>query len=52
MSGGIHLQPELEQIWRYTWMPKSSEIRDAFRDRDRACSEMDFEAMIMRTWRP
>jgi hypothetical protein len=35
-----------ELVWRCTWRPRSSELRDALGGRDRASLEMDLEAEI------
>jgi len=41
----MHLEAVIERIWRYTWRPRSSELRDALRNHDRARLQMDL-------WRP
>jgi len=48
----MHLEVVIERMWRHTWRPRSSELIDALRDRDRAGLEMHLEAMAVRTWRP
>jgi len=35
-----------ERVWRCTWKPRSSELRDTLRGHDRASLEMHFEAEI------
>ena len=50
----MHLEAVIERVWRCTWRPRLSELRDALggRDRrDRASLEMHFEAVIERVWR-
>jgi len=42
----------MERIWRCTWRPGSSELRDALQNLDRASLEIYMEAIIVRTWRP
>jgi len=41
-----------KQVWRCTWRPRSSELRDALGGQDRVNSEIHLEAVIVRTWRP
>jgi len=48
----VNLEPVIEHFWRYTWRRWSSELRDALRDGDQASLEIDFEALIVRTWWP
>jgi len=52
----IYLEAAIELVWRCTWRPRSSELRDALGGRDRSSLEMHWEAEIERvwgcTWRP
>jgi len=47
----MHMKAVIERVWRYTWRPWSSELRDALRSCDRASVEMHLQAMIERDWR-
>jgi hypothetical protein len=59
----MHLEAVIERVWRCTWRPSSSELRDAVGGRDqvelrdalggcdRASWEMHLEAMVGRDWR-
>jgi hypothetical protein len=40
------LEAVIERIWRCTYSPRSSELRDALAGRDRASLEMHLEAVI------
>jgi len=42
----MHSEAVIERVWRCTWRPRSSELRDALGDRDRASLDMHLEAMI------
>ena len=49
MNSEMHSQAVIVQVWRCTWRPKLSELRDALGGRDRryrASLEMHFEAVI------
>jgi len=50
--GGANLEVVIVSIWRFTWRPRLSELRDALRDRDQASSEIHMEAKIMWTCGP
>jgi hypothetical protein len=47
----IYLKAVIELIWRCTWRPRLSELRDALGRRDRSSLEMHWEAVIERVWR-
>jgi len=47
----IYLEAIIELVWRCTWRPRSSELRDALGGRDRSSLEMHWEAVIERVWR-
>jgi len=47
----IYLEAMIELVWRCTWRPRSSELRDALGGRDRSSLEMHWEAVIERVWR-
>jgi len=47
----IYIEAAIELVWRCTWKPRSSELRDALGGRDRASLEMHLDAVIVRTWR-
>jgi len=36
----------IERVWRCTWRPRSSELRDALGGRDRATLDMHLDAVI------
>jgi hypothetical protein len=38
-------------VWRCTWRPRSSELRNALGGRDRSSWEMHWEAVIEGVWR-
>jgi len=46
VNSEIHSEAVIEWVWRCTWRPKSSELRDALGGRDRASSEMHVEARV------
>jgi len=46
----IYLEAVIELVWRCTWRPRSSELRDALGGRDGGNSEMHLEAVIERVW--
>ena len=46
VNSEIHSEAVIERVWRWTWRPRSSELRDALRGRDRASSAMHLEARI------
>jgi len=52
----MHWEAVIEQVWRYTWRPRWSELRDAPGGRHGVNSELNLEAVIDRlwgcTWRP
>jgi len=48
----MHLEAEIERVWRCTWRLRSSELRDALGGRDQASLEMHLEGMIVRTCKP
>ena len=52
----MHLEAVIERVWRCTWRPRSSELRDALRGRNQSSLEMHWEAVIEQvwtcTWRP
>jgi hypothetical protein len=47
----IYLEAVIKLVWRCTWRPRSSELRDALGGRDRWSLEMHWEAAIERVWR-
>jgi len=47
----MYWEAVLKRVWRYTWMPRSSELRDALGGGDRASVEMHWEAVIEWGWR-
>ena len=47
----IYLEAVIELLWRCTWRPRSTELRDAIGGRDRSSLEMHWEAVIERVWR-
>jgi len=47
----MHREAMIEQVWRWTLRPWSSEVGDAIGDRDWLNSEMHWEAIIERDWR-
>jgi len=51
----MHLEAEIERVWRCTWRPTSSELRDALGGRNRmsleAIDRANLEAVIKRVWR-
>jgi len=47
----IYLKAAIELVWRCTWRPRSSELRDALGGRDRSSVEMHWEAVIEPVWR-
>ena len=51
MNSEMHLEAVIERVWRCTWRPGLSELRDAFGGRDRVNSEVHLEAVIERVWR-
>jgi hypothetical protein len=42
----MHLEVMIERVWRFTWRPRLSELRDALGGRDRSSLEMHWEAVI------
>jgi len=42
----MHSEAVIERVWRCTWRPRSSELRDALGGRDRASLDMHLEAVI------
>jgi len=46
----MHFEAMIERVWRCTWRPRSSELRDALGGRDRASLEMQLETVIERDW--
>ena len=46
MNSGMHLEAVFEQVWRCTWRPRLSELRDALGGRNQASLEMHLEAEI------
>ena len=56
MSLEMQFKAVIEQVWRCTWSPRLSELRDAPGGCDRASLEMHIEAVIQLvlrcTWRP
>jgi hypothetical protein len=54
VNSEMHSEAVIERVWRCTWWPRLSELRDALggrHRRDRASLEMHFEAVIERVWR-
>jgi len=51
VNSEIHLEAMIEQVWRCTWRPRLSELRDALGGRDRASWGIHFEPVIERGWR-
>jgi len=47
----VYMEAVIEQVWRCSWRPGSSELRDALRGRDRASIDMNWEATTERGWR-
>jgi len=47
----IYLEAMIERVWRCTWRPRLSELRDAQGGHDRARLEMHFQVVIERVWR-
>jgi len=47
----IYLDSAIELVWRCTWKPWSSELRDALGAHDRSSYEMHWEAVIVPIWR-
>jgi len=47
----IYLEAVIDPVWRCTWRPRSSELREALGGRDQASLGMDWEAVIERVWR-
>jgi hypothetical protein len=47
----IYLEAKIELVWRCTWRPRSSELRDALGGRNRSSLELHWEAVIERLWR-
>jgi len=41
----MHFEAKIERVWRCTWRPRSSELRDALSGYDRARLEEDLEAV-------
>jgi hypothetical protein len=41
----MHLEAEIERVWRWTWRPRSSELRDALGGHDRSRLEELLEAV-------
>jgi len=51
VNSEMHSEAVIERVWRCTWRPRLSELRDALGGRDRrdqASLEMHFEAVIER----
>ena len=52
----IYIEAVIELVWRCTWRPRTSELREALGGRERSSLEMHWEAVIERvltcTWRP
>jgi hypothetical protein len=46
----IYLEAVIDLVWRCTWRPRWSELRDALGGRDLASLHMHLEAMIGRVW--
>jgi hypothetical protein len=46
VNSEMHFEAVIELVWRCTWRPKSSELRDALGGRDRSSVEMHWEAKI------
>ena len=47
----MHWEAMIERVWRCTWRPRLSELRDALGGRDRASLDMHMEAGIECTQR-
>jgi len=43
----VNLETVIGRVWRCTWMPRLSELRDAFGGRDGVSLEMHLEAVIV-----
>jgi len=48
----VNLQTVIEQVWRYTWRPGSSDFGDALGGHDRANLQAIIERVWRYTWRP
>jgi len=46
VNSEIHSEAVIERVWRCTWRPRSSELRDALGGRDRSSLEMCWEAEV------
>ena len=54
MNSEMHSEAVMERVWRCTWGPRLSELRDALRGCHRVSLEMHLEAVIdviERVWR-
>jgi len=51
VNSEMHLEAVIERVWRCTWRPRLSELRDSLGGRDRVSLEMQFEVVIKRVWR-
>jgi hypothetical protein len=47
----MHWEAVIVRVWRSTWRPRSSELRDALGGQDRLSLEMHWEAVIKQVWR-
>ena len=56
MNSVRQLTTVIERVWRCTWRPRSSQLRDALGGHNHATLEMHWEAEIQSTerctWRP
>ena len=48
MNSAIQLEAMIKRVWRFTWRPGSSDLRDALPDSNRVSLEMHLETMINR----
>jgi len=51
VNSEMRLEAVIEQVWRCTGRPRSSELRDALGGHDRSSLEMHWEAVTERVWR-
>jgi len=51
LNSAMHLEAEIEGIWRCTWRPRSSEFGDALGGQDQVELRDALEAVIKRLWR-
>jgi hypothetical protein len=51
VSSEMHLESVIERVWKCTWRPRSSELRDALSGWDGPSLEMNMNAIIERDWK-